>query len=180
MTLADSRLYILLLAYLLSSAGVGSVHAAPPKLQGTDVDNFVSASSHLRQQLASVTSADEKTLRAMEDNLATVRRGLSLYFHAPNLRDKNTRPLVLRMRRAIEALRAVPALLVLHRDVFRFAAPLHQELAARYRALGQRDRAQAHERLAQVTKGPPARSAPAHGAPAAGSPSPKTAPERSR
>lgn len=148
--LADSCLHILLLTSLMGAVVPSAATAAPPPLKESDAVRFEKAAQQIRSHLAALQTVTPTVLRNLESQLREINRGVTLYFHAPNIRDKASRPRVLRMRAALESLRKKPAVLVLSYDVFRFSASVHHKMAAGYRVLGDIKRAQVHEQRARL------------------------------
>ena len=151
MTLADWRIHILLFTVTVFNVSIVNAMPSTRQLKSDDVRQLEHASSQIRLRLKGLSKASLQRLQRLEEDLAAIKEGVAVYFHAPNLRDKNIRPTVLRMRKSLATLLAIPPVLILHHDVLRFAPDVHRDMASAYRALGRVTDAERHERLAQAS-----------------------------
>ena len=123
--------------------------ATPTNLVLQDALDLETASQDIRDRVDSLSIEKPGDLHVVERDLKIVMRAVSVYYHGNNLRSPKARPIVLRMRKVIHALRAQPApLLVLVNDVFEFSPHVHDALVRAYTGAGRSSDASRHRALA--------------------------------
>ncbi len=119
--------------------------SAPPAIE-------MKHSAALTEQLKLVESmleANEPLARVQieksERALASIRRLMGIYFHAPNRLNRDAREAVLSMRKVVHrAMSAHKSIVVVRRDVIHFAPRIHAKLASSWAHLGVLDSEKQH------------------------------------